>query len=192
MKETITQELIEACRQGREEAFARLIAICRPYAYSVAFRMLCDEHDAKDAVQEAFIRIWKALDKYDGRAKFTTWFYAIVSRVCLDRLRARKRSAHVLSLDDRTEISDIITDDYRVDTELSNRDLAQIIASLTDGLPETQRLVFVLRDLEDLSIEEVCVVSGLSAGSVKTNLCYARRRIRAILIKQYKLTGDML
>jgi len=192
MIDTITNELIQACKNGRSDSFAELIKECRPYAFSVAFRLLCDEDDAKDAAQEAFIKLWKAIDKYDGRAKFTTWFYTIVSKVCLDKLRSRKRCAGFVSLNDVQDVANLIADDGCFDAGMSNRELAAIIASLTNGLPETQRLVFVLRDLEDLSVDEVCEVTGLSRGSVKTNLHYARRTIRDILIKKYNLTGGVL
>jgi RNA polymerase sigma-70 factor, ECF subfamily len=189
MNDTITKELIQACKNGRRDSFAILMNACRSYAFSVAFRLLCDEEDTKDAVQESFIRLWKALDRYDGRAKFTTWFYAIVSNVCLDALRARKRTVGFVSLNDELDEAHALVEEVRIDVALSNGELARIISSLTDTLPETQRLVFVLRDLEDLTVDEVCEITGLSCGSVKTNLHYARRTIRKILNNKYKLTG---
>jgi RNA polymerase sigma-70 factor (ECF subfamily) len=70
----------------------------------------------------------------------------------------------------------------------SNRELAAIVYRLTSQLPEKQRLVFVLRDLQELSIEEVVAVTGMSVGSIKTNLCYARQRIREILRRQFHVS----
>lgn len=168
-------------------AFNLLIRHYQSYAFAIAFRLLCNEQDAKDVVQESFIRIWKNLHRFDHRAKFTTWMYKIATNISLDRLRTNKRYSQIFSVTDTEEISETMRDDHAIDEIYSNEQLAQIIMKLTADLPTKQRLVFILRDLEDLTIEEVCKISGLTIGSVKTNLHYARRTIRTWLIQQYNV-----
>ncbi len=148
------------------------------YAFAVAFRVVCNEEDARDIVQESFIRVWNNFGRYDTAIKFTTWLYSIVTNLCLDALRARKRRP-IPSTDDES-ISFLATTADCDDPEqsFSNKEMASTIGKLTDDLPPTQKIVFVLRDLQELSVKEVCEILGLSEGSVKTNLVYARRHIR--------------
>ncbi len=182
-----SEELIIKCQHGDMNAFNLLIRQYQPYAFAIAFRLLCDEQDAKDVVQESFIRIWKNLHRFDHRVKFTTWIYKIATNISLDRLRIKKRHSQIFSVTDIVEISETMTDEQGFDEIYSNAQLAQIIMKLTEDLPTKQRLVFILRDLEDLTVEEVCKISGLTIGSVKTNLHYARRTIRTWLSQQYNV-----
>ncbi len=181
LSESDLASLSEAARRGDMSAFAALVRATQAYAYALAFRLLTDEQDALDAVQEAFVRVWRHLVDFDPKRKFTTWLYTIVSHVSLDILRSRKRRLAFLipvkdsGLDDPADPIDI-------ESVHSNSELAEAIRGLTDGLPPTQRLVFVLRDLQDCSIEEVVEITRLSAGSVKTNLHHARKRMVKILV----------
>jgi RNA polymerase sigma-70 factor (ECF subfamily) len=170
--------LVARSAGGDTRAFAALMGETQQYAFSLAFRMLCDEDDAKDVVQEAFVRVWRHLGSFDGSSKFTTWLYSIVSRLCLDRLRARARqSANNVDLEACEGLSHA---GEHPATAIENRELASIIEGLAGRLSPTQRLVFTLRDLQDLPVAEVCAITGLSEGSVKTNLCYARKALRAL------------
>lgn len=153
------------------------------YAFAVARNLLHDDQEALDAVQETFIRIWKNIGRFDDQTKFTTWMYAITSRICLDALRARTRRERTFVPLDSETIADGTAMDDQLDDAFERKELAAMIPTLTASLPDTQRLVFVLRDIEDLTVDEVCEVTGLSRGSVKTNLCYARRTIRERLLK---------
>jgi RNA polymerase sigma-70 factor, ECF subfamily len=158
------------------------------YAFAVAFRILCDEEDARDVVQESFIRVWKNFGGYDEHVKFTTWLYRIVTNLCFDKLRANKRRPEVAleGGDLSTLISTAIEDDPG--TVYDNKELSSIIAALTEALPPKQKIIFVLRDLQELNVREVCDILGLSESSVKTNLVYARRCIRRQL-EHYHIYG---
>lgn len=173
--------LIARGARGDMQAFAALVRETESCAFALAVRMLDDADDAEDAVQECFLRVWRHLGRYDGRAKFTTWLYTIVSRICLDRLRERARTGAVTTrLPEGCEaVGTVESAEARIET----RDLAEAVRAMARELPPVQRLVFTLRDLEDLPVREVCDITGLSEGSVKTNLCYARRALRARLEK---------
>ena len=85
------QDMIWRSREGDLSAFQQLVEHYQHYAYILAFRLLGDDEDAKDAVQEAFIRVWKHIKNFNLSSKFTTWFYRIVTNLCLDRIKAQKR-----------------------------------------------------------------------------------------------------
>ncbi len=148
-------------------------------------RLLCNQEEATDAVQESFIRVWKHMHQYDRKRKFTTWLYSIVTNTSLDRLRAIKRNRRIFFSGDEDLEIDEIQDELDLHEIQSNKELAGMIKILTQELPLKQRLIFTLRDLQDLSVEEVVEVVGVSIGSVKTNLHYARRRIRQRMAEKY-------
>ena len=178
-------DLVSKSVQNDYRAFEQLVGEFQSYAFALAFRLLCDEDEAHDAVQEAFVRVWDHFDRYDRKRKFTTWLYTIVTNVAIDKLRAirRYRGVFVSGYEDSTA-TDIRRQDDLHEIQ-SNRELADMIRSLTHNLPLKQRLVFTLRDLQDCSVEEVCAITGMSIGSVKTNLHYARERIRKLMARKY-------
>ena len=148
------------------------------YAFSVAFRILCDEDEARDVVQEAFIRIWSSLPRYNRELKFTTWMYSIVAHLCFDKLRTRKkRRTTALEAVDPSLLANVAAE-HNPERLYSNKELASTIEMLTEKLPPKQKIIFVLRDLQGLSVREVSDILRLSESSVKTNLVYARRFLR--------------
>ena len=188
--ESTVDDIIRKCREGDSTAFGLLVRTHQVYAFALAFRMLSDEDEARDVVQESFIRVWKNLERYDPSQKFTTWLYAIVSRLSLDRLRSRSRANRFFRRGNDDTLLEEARDNVDPETLYSNREIAQIITRLTDDLSPTQKLVFTLRDLQGCTIQEVCDITGLSGGSIKTNLSYARQKIRHLLATQYDITGS--
>jgi RNA polymerase sigma-70 factor (ECF subfamily) len=155
-------------------------------------KFVCDEAEASDIVQESFIRVWKHIDRYDPAKKFTTWLYRIVSNLCVDRFRSLRRTGSLFLSRDRDPVMEDLPDEKDWEKRCSDAQLAGIIRALARGLSGKQRLVFTLRDLHDLPVDEVVAITGMSVGSVKTNLHYARKTVRNILIRQYGVTkGDV-
>ena len=179
LSDTEIARLAAAASSGDSTAFGALVRATQSYAYSLAFRFLCSEPDARDIVQEAFVRVWQHLGEYDKSRKFTTWLYTIVSNLSMDHIRSRKRRLGLFVSNSEEEPVDPV----EFETIHSNAELASIVQNLTGQLPPTQRLVFVLRDLQDLSVGEVVKASRLSEASVKTNLHLARKRIRELLVR---------
>ena len=173
-------------------AFEQLVRKYQPYAYSLAMKFLCDEAEASDVVQDSFLRVWQNIDRYDPKRKFTTWIYKIVVNLCVDRFRALKRSRSVFLSRDRDLVMGNLPDERDWETMRSHEQLADIIRTLSGRLSPKQRIVFTLRDLQDLTVEEVVEITGLSTGSVKTNLHYARKSIRDVLVRHYGVVrGDL-
>jgi RNA polymerase sigma-70 factor, ECF subfamily len=181
------QELISRSARGEQEAFRSLVEQQQSYVFALAFRILCDRDDAEDVVQETFIRVWGHLRSYDPAMKFTTWLYKIAVHLAYDRLKARKRRRWLVSL----STADLAPPESAPNEEegFAKRDLADHIKGMADNLPLKQRLVFSLRDLQDLSIEEVGQILSMSAGTVKANLCYARQSIRKKMRKLDAVEG---
>jgi len=170
------EQLITRCQRGDSGSFRQLVEMYQGYAFTLAFRILWDEEDARDTVQDSFLSVWKHLEKIDGRCKFTTWLYSIVTNRAKDRLKANMRRRQVIG--PQTWITEEPTSGDSLDRVLANTDLAERIRVLAGDLPLKQRMVFVLRDLQDCSVAEVAETLHMSQDSVKANLCHARARIR--------------
>jgi RNA polymerase sigma-70 factor (ECF subfamily) len=185
MKDQDIQEILRRSQEGDRIAFGELVSVHQSYAFGLALRLLHDEHEAEDVVQDAFIRAWNHMGGFNPENKFTTWLYTIVSNLCLDRLRRKKRWRKFHApIDDGTAL-EAMSGLARPEEALVNRELVRIVRLLTDRLSPKQRLVFVLRDLQECSIQETIAITGMSESSVKSHLCYARRHIRALLAKGY-------
>jgi RNA polymerase sigma-70 factor (ECF subfamily) len=180
------QEDVVSRSQCRDlAAFEQLVRRYQPYAFSLAMKFLCDEAEASDVVQDSFLRVWKNIDHYDPNQEFSTWLYKIVANLCVDRFRALKRNRSMFLSRERDPMMEDLPDERDWETLRSQEQLADIIGALSKRLSRTQRLVFTLRDLQDLTVDEVVEITGLSVGSVKTNLHYARKSIRDTLVRHY-------
>lgn len=178
-----SRELLERIHAGEQAAFAVLVREYQPYAYALALRLVWDRIEAEDVVQESFVRVWRHIGSYRADVKFTTWLYAIVTRLSIDRIRSVKRRERTFV---RYEEGEERSGDGGVSTLLDglhNARLVEVVGSLVVQLPHTQRIVFTLRDLQDLPMDEVAVITGMSATTMKANLWHARRRMRELLAK---------
>ena len=185
---TIQDDILRS-REGDQRAFRRVVLSYQAFAFRLAFRLLADEDEAKDVVQECFIRIWYGISRFDPTKKFTTWMYRIVSNLCIDRLRSRRRYSgwfrRTAEHEERQEPSMSISPDE----QYSNAQLALLIRTLSDRLPPKEKLVFALRDLEDMAVDEVAAITGMSSDDIKANLFHARRAIRRTLEREYMPEG---
>jgi RNA polymerase sigma-70 factor (ECF subfamily) len=168
--------LIRQSIQGDLSAFRKLVESYQKYVYSLAFRSLLHKADAEDAVQDTFIKVWLNLKYFDFRGKFTTWVYRIVVNICLDRLKRKNRHAfsNLPTIDGDLDPISLVPEPEIIDEKY----LAAYIKTLAENLSSKQRMVFILRDLQDLSIKEVSQVMQITEGAVKTNLYLARTAIR--------------
>jgi RNA polymerase sigma-70 factor (ECF subfamily) len=188
MLKPVPDEVLVQSINGDQRAFQRLVESYQPQVYALAMRFLRDESEAQDVVQESFIRVWKHLRSFDTERNFGTWLYKIVTNCCLDHLKALRRWRRLFRFFERGEENSVdLPGTGSLESEAHDRDLLRIIQKLVLSLPRKQGTVFTLRDLQDLSVEEVAEVTGLSPGSVKTNLHYARRTIRKQLHQTYNV-----
>jgi len=162
-------------------AFRQLVDTLQPFVYRLAFRLLCNEDEAKDVVQETFIRVWLHLHKYRPDARFSTWLYKIACNLCYDRLRAIKRSqVNSTTVFDLSQLD--VPEENDIEQSLINRNLIEWITALTHDLTPKQKLVFTLRDIEGMELEEIREITGMSGEKIKSNLYLARQYIRKRIV----------
>lgn len=183
MEKEIEFNLIERSAKGNTEDFRALVEANQGFAISLASSFVREVTDAEDIVQEAFIRVWKNLNRYDFNFRFKTWLGKIVTNLCLDAAKSVKHR-QTQSLDDAV----LHLANENATHELEHEELQKIILHLAQQLTPKQQAVFVLRDLEQLEPDEVCKALDMSNGNMKSNLYYARVHIKAGLEKYYQIT----
>jgi RNA polymerase sigma-70 factor (ECF subfamily) len=169
-------ELIEECRGGNFNNFRKLVELTSPLAYSVAFRMLGNEDQAKDIVQETMVTIWQKLNKIKSAEGYKSWIYKIVVNKCYDEMRKRKRTPEFVTDELAWRlISNKISEGPSA--ALEDNETSKVIALLTDKLSPKQKAVFILSDLEEMSNDGISEITGLSKSAIKANLYHARKSI---------------
>ena len=171
----IEHDIILRCQQGDKDAFRWVVQTHQRMVFSLALKMLCDEEEAKDMVQETFIRVWQSIKGFDTQKTFSTWVYTIASRLCIDRL---KRARKVVALPEDELVLRRFASDGDEQLSLENKEWVSIVRTLAENLSDKQRLVFTLCQLEGLPSAEVEQITGLDARQVKSNLYVARQTIR--------------
>ena len=157
------------------------------FGYRVARGILGNDEEARDTVQDGFLRVWQNMDRYRDDIPFSTWFYRIIVNICFDRLRKMKQNHAFMEY----QAGNRGSDHYAEDHSSQFRDGMQLLKKLSHRLSGKQRTVFILRDLEDLSVEEVSAITSMSPDQIKTNLYHARKAMREILI-QMKIKEDWI
>ena len=181
-------EDVAAFRAGDEAAFEKLVRLYIARCLAVATRILRDADEAKDAVQDAFLSAWKNRERFDGRSRFGTWLHRITVNASLQRLRKRRPAAEA-ELDPLLpsfQAGGMHTRHYATWREPSGlgADRAEIHAYVREAiqsLPETYRVVLVLRDVEGLDTAETATLLDVTSGVVKVRLHRARQALRTIL-----------
>ena len=176
---TALWQLIEAAREGDAEAYDRIMILHQHRVVSLAWRLLGNREDARDAAQETFLRIYKNLRGYDPGQDFAGWLYRIAVNVCRDLARKRKRQSAV-SLEEEFAAGTIGEPASGANTE-EGAVLAQqqkLLAMALETLTEKERLAIVLRDLQELPTDEVARILGSSPTTVRTQISTGRAKIR--------------
>jgi len=189
-------EAIERARRGDHAAFRVLVERYQARVYRLALRVLRDEERARDASQEAFLKVYRSLDRFEGRSGFYTWLYRLVLNLCLD-LRRRDRSDREVPWDDERALSGSGGGGAAARAgehtpspgdgplrALERTEIRERVAAAIEELPDVQRETLVLREVEGLSYKEIADVLGISKGTVMSRLHYARKRVQAILLRQ--------
>jgi RNA polymerase sigma-70 factor (ECF subfamily) len=173
-------DLIKDAVRGDTRAFRALVEIHQGLVYAVAFRFVRNAQDAEDITQDVFVRLWRHIGKYrHEESKLSTWLYKITTNCCLDFTKSRHTRAErsAMDIDEVNEIPSVNT----AERDLHQRELNALVLKAAHTLAPKQRMVFILRDLEGLSPEEVGQALDMSAANVKSNLCHARQKIASIL-----------
>lgn len=183
------EELVRRVQQGNVEAFEELVRRYERKVYNITYRLLGNEQDANEALQDTFLRAYRFMPKFKFKSTFYTWLYRIATNVSLTRLRRRK-NVEVVSLDaplpDTDELKFDLPDTGQTPEEaFTQKRLRERLDRAVQELPEDYRKVVVLRDLQGLSNEEVSRILKLSVPAVKSRLHRARLALREKLAAHF-------
>jgi len=166
--------LVEAFRRGEESAFAALVIKYREAVYRTARRLVGSHEDSADITQEVFIRAYRALPRFDGRAHLRTWLYRITVNLCLDLHQQRRRQSWV----DLDEVTAEAPPEDAPEARAEARTLRQAVRAAVAALPPRQRAMVVLRVYQDLPYAEIARIMGCAEGTVKATMFAALRKLR--------------
>jgi RNA polymerase sigma-70 factor (ECF subfamily) len=178
-------ELICLSRDGDERAFEELVALRRESIFWLAYQMLGNEDDAKEIVQLSFIRLWRALKKFKEVKSFDYWLRRLVTNLCFDALRKRKRERKIISNEINRSKELSAREHSMNDSRLIRKELQNIFNRISAELTPRQKAVFVLLDMQGLSTAEVSKIMGCSQSTVRNHLMLARRFLRQQIINHY-------
>lgn len=185
--------LIQSARKGDLDAFNTLVLAYQHQVYNLAYRIMGEEAAASDATQEAFISAYKNLKSFRG-GSFKSWLLRIVTNACYDDLRRRKRRP-ATSLDELTNGEDgeaefdVPSADDGPETIAQRHELAQLLQRGITTLPDDQRIVLVLSDVQGMSYEEIAEITNSNLGTVKSRLSRGRAKLREYLQQTH---GELL
>ena len=186
---TREQELavIRRVQRGDTDAFEALVAAYEKNVFNVALQMTGNREDAQDMTQEAFLKAYSSLSSFRGDSKFSSWLYRIVSNVCLDfkRRQGRRPSSSLTVEDDEGENIqlDIADESQSPEALLERKMTREAVRAGLQQLPDEQRQILLLREIQGLSYEEIGEAMGLEAGTVKSRIFRARKKLCAFLLK---------
>lgn len=183
----ITDEQLVTCHlAGDPTAFTHLVTRYEDKLYRLAFRMLGNHHDALDAVQEILIKLLAGLGKFQHRSAFGTWLYRLAANTCLDVRRKRGRTAaesldEALKTSSRQAIAALESPNYDPDVFFEQHYQEELVRTALKNLPDGQRVLLELRDIDELSNQEVAGKLGLEVGALKARLHRARQALKRVL-----------
>jgi len=189
----VDETLVDMAQSGDDQAFAELVERHQNSCMKLALSILRDKSDAEDEVQNACWKAFQHLVQFNREAKFSTWLTRIVVNQCLMRLRKAKR-AKLFYMDDTQVGDDVVTLELRDENpnpeqELGRLEIAEAMQQEIDRIPPLLRKVFLLRDVQELSMEEVANQLGISVAAAKSRLLRARLELRTRMSRHQSSIG---
>lgn len=179
------QKWIDSARKGDQDAFAELVRLYEKKVFALTTRMCKNPEDAAEAAQEAFLAAWQGLPNFRGDAAFSTWLYRLASNACIDLLRreGRHQSAAGPSFNDEETGLEVIDTAPTPSETLERKELRQQIELGLQSLSTEHRQVLILREIHQLSYDEISRILKLDTGTVKSRISRGRRQLRNFLLK---------
>jgi RNA polymerase sigma-70 factor, ECF subfamily len=181
------KRLVDAARKGDRAALDELVRVTYPGTYTLAFRLTGNEDDARDVVQEAYLRAYRGLRRFRGDAQFTTWLYRITAN-CAANLLAKRARNRTEALPEEESVVDS-RPDHDPEQRMAGEDERVRVAGALAVLPWRLRQVIVLRDIYDLPHGWIASELGISEAAAKVRLHRARRRLRELLADEFEDRG---
>ncbi|MGC9943663.1 MAG: sigma-70 family RNA polymerase sigma factor [Verrucomicrobiota bacterium] len=179
-------ELLERIRNGATDDFTELVQRHQSRVFAILYRYERDAHKVEDLAQDTFVKVWRALGQYDGRAPFEHWLSRITVRVALDHLRKEKWRRNEIGLPELGEDSLDWLRSGDEKNELDARAASEILDLAMRELSPADRIVITLQEIEGRSVKEICEVTGSSSVAVRVRALRARARLKQALEKLVK------
>ena len=186
-------ELVKQAQGGNMEAFDELVTRYRGKVYAMIVNMIHNEADAWDLAQDAFVKAWKALPRFEARSNFYTWLYRIAHNVTYDWLRKKKVRGDGQEFDDTVRQDAIEVSaptapkrNSRPDENAEKSELRKKIETAIEKLSPDHRAVILLKEVDGLKYQEIADHVGCSIGTVMSRLFYARKKLQALLKDTYQ------
>lgn len=175
---TLTPEtlasLVQRARNGDREAFEQILTTHHRPVLRIALRMMGNPEDAQDAAQEAFLRLYRSLDRLRDNCELTPWLYRITTNVCLDMLRTRRL---------QVPVEDYLGEAATAESQVLAMERSQAVERALEQLPPKERAALVLREVEGLSTAEVAKTLGSSEATVRAQIYQARLKLRKLVTR---------
>jgi RNA polymerase sigma-70 factor (ECF subfamily) len=185
--------LVRRLQQRDERAFQEIVRLYQHKVFNLVFRMIGSREEAEDVAQEVFVTVFRSVDGFRGEAKFSTWLYRIAANHCKNRLKYLGRRSYKATgeLDEAAERELQDAQPHAMtghldgpESVLEGRQMEKLVQEGIALLDQEHRMLIVLRDVEDLSYQEICTITGLAEGTVKSRLHRARMSLKEYLAKQ--------
>ena len=175
------RELIARLQKRDEAAFEELIRQYEKKVYTLCFRMCGNSEDAEEAAQDAFLALWRGIDRFRQESSLSTWIYRLATNACIDTLRRRKKQSGSVSLDDEELFVDAVDTSPQPQETVEHPEAQKLLQEGLSALPEEYRKVLILREIEGLSYTEIAESASIELGTVKSRISRGRSLLRNFL-----------
>jgi RNA polymerase sigma-70 factor, ECF subfamily len=172
-----TDEIIERCLNGDQSAWESIVRMYRRKVFNVAYKFVGRHDQAEDLTQDVFLKLYKSLDTFDRRANFQTWLISVSRNLCIDHYRAVRKERETINRDVDPADFAPVSPDPRADTQLEQRDRVQLLRQALDKLAPTLRTAVMLRDIQELTYQEIADKLHLPEGTVKSRINRGRTEL---------------
>ena len=188
LKDLTDEQLMLRVQEGHTASFDLLVERYKDRLFNYLLRLVGNRDEAEEIAQEAFVKAYIHAGKYKTIAKFSTWLYTIATNLVRNRMRSRSRAPQIFSLwskrgsdGDEEKPIDIVDPNRTPEDKINDVELGEIINRAIEQIPEKYRTSFVLREINQLSYEEIAAVTGLKLGTVRSRINRARNCFRQII-----------
>jgi RNA polymerase sigma-70 factor (ECF subfamily) len=172
-----TDEIIERCLNGDQAAWESIVRMYRRKVFNVAYKFVGSHDQAEDLTQDVFLKLFKSLDTFDRRANFQTWLISVSRNLCIDHYRAVRKERETINRDVDPADHPPVAPDTRADTRLEHRDRVTLLRRALEKLAPTLRTAVMLRDIQELTYQEIATKLRLPEGTVKSRINRGRTEL---------------
>ena len=169
--------LIERCLAGDQAAWEEIVRLHRRKVFNIAYKFVGKHDLAEDLTQDIFLKLYKSLDTFDRRANFQTWLISVSRNLCIDHYRSVRKERETINRDVDPSTLMPVSRDRSADSQLELRDRVQLLRAAMDTLPQTLRTAVLLRDIQELTYQEIADRLGVPEGTVKSRINRGRTEL---------------